>query len=229
MEPPTSSYPQCKFSSSRNSWPFTKGVIEEFRAPHSFPKWRKGKQKEILFVFWGTDCYHITKASSWKDSSQGAPCLENGLDCLSFPGRLTPSGIHLGWKWVILTAGLPAIIRCWSVWHTSFSVGSSCHSPEHGTRAGAAAFSCGVRWTLPWKPRKQKTPPTRVARCWVAEVVFYFFWASLLKDTKFRVCKTSLNENKTSPITKMQTCWKGKCSSIQVSENMRAKVLERIS
>lgn len=97
------------------------------------------------------------------------------------------------------------------------------------TRAGAAAFSCGVRWTLPWKPRKQKTPPTRVARCWVAEVVFYFFWASLLKDTKFRVCKTSLNENKTSPITKMQTCWKGKCSSIQVSENMRAKVLERIS
>lgn len=131
MEPPTSSYPQCKFSSNRNSWPFTKGVIEEFRAPHSFPKWRKGKQKEILFFFWGTDCYHITRASSWKDSSQGAPCLENGLDCLSFPGRLTPSGIHLGWKWVILTAGLPAIIRCWSVWHTSFSVGSSCHSSQH--------------------------------------------------------------------------------------------------
>lgn len=130
MEPPTSSYPQYKFSSSRNSWPFTEGVTEEFRVPHRFPEWREGKQKEILFFFWGTDCYRITKASSWKDSSQEAPCLENGLDSLSFPGRLTPDR-DPGWKWVILTAGLTAIIRCWSVLHTSLSVGSSCHSPEH--------------------------------------------------------------------------------------------------
>lgn len=47
--------------------------------------------------------------------------------------------------------------------------------PFPRTRARAAALSCGVRWTLPWKPGMQRTPPTRVARRWVAEVVFYFF------------------------------------------------------
>lgn len=139
---------------------------------HKFPKRREGKQKEILFFFWGTDCYHITKASSWKDSSQEAPRFENRLDCLSFPGRLTPNGIRM-------EMNSP---DCWA--HSHYQM-LECFTylllcgfllPFPRTRAGAAAFSCGVRWTLPWKPRKQKTPPTRAARRWVAEVVFYCFF-----------------------------------------------------